>query len=74
MSLPEYQERTFYDQTLHCPHCQWTGKGYDAVIIDFFGVVKNQEVHCPNCDETLGILIRNNTPGESANDLSFQTG
>lgn len=75
MKLPEYHERNFDEQELNCPNCHWKGKGYEAVIVDFFGVVKNQEVHCPNCDEKLAILIKDGgTPGESATDLSFQTG
>lgn len=75
MKLPEFHERDFDEQTLRCPNCHWQGEGRDAVIIDFFGVVKNQEVHCPNCDETLAILIKDGgAPGGSASDLSFQTG
>jgi DNA-directed RNA polymerase subunit RPC12/RpoP len=74
--LPEYNDKTFEEQDLHCPNCQWKGKGYDSVVIDFFGVSKNKEVHCPNCDETIAIVTKEEggTPGESANDLSFQLG
>jgi hypothetical protein len=45
------------------------------VIIDFFGVTKNKEVHCPNCDTTIAIVTgaQDNEPGESAGDPGFQT-
>ncbi len=74
--IPEYKEREFDDQSLSCSNCHWKGKGIDAVMIDFFGVGKNKEAHCPDCDETIAIVKREEggTPGESANDLSFQTG
>ena len=73
--IPEYNNSEFDDQPLHCSKCNWQGKGLDAVIIDFFGVTKNMEAHCPNCDATLAIVRRGSgTPGESANDLGFQTG
>lgn len=69
MKLPEYTEGNLDEQTLHCPNCGWTGKGFNAVKVDFFGVVKDQEVHCPNCDTKLAILIReNNQPGKTAAD------
>ncbi|WP_121354670.1 hypothetical protein [Flavisolibacter nicotianae] len=72
--LPEYKESTFEEQDLHCPNCQWKGKGYDAVVIDFFGVVGNKEVHCPNCDETIGIILKDEheSPGESTDDVNIQ--
>lgn len=73
--LPEYHSNDFDDQNLTCSNCGWKGKGSDAVIIDFFGITKNQEVHCPECDEKIGILVTDDDlPGESADDLSFQTG
>jgi hypothetical protein len=73
---PEYRENNFEEQDLVCPHCHWKGKGYDAVVIDFFGVSKTNDVHCPKCDKTIGIIKKDDgsAPGESANDLSFQTG
>jgi len=74
MNLPVYNEQNFDEQRFTCPNCHWKGKGYDTVIIDIFGVVKNQEVHCPNCDEKLAILTKDSTPGESASDRSFQAG
>lgn len=73
---PEYRETNFEEQDLTCPHCHWKGKGYDAVVIDFFGVSNTNEVHCPNCDETIGVIKRDEggAPGESVSDLGFQTG
>lgn len=71
----EFQEDSFDDQTINCQKCNWTGKGSDAIIIDFYGVVSDKEVHCPKCDKRLGILKKGNRPpGESATDLSFQLG
>lgn len=73
--LPEYHDNNFSEQPLKCSHCGWTGKGHEAVIIDFFGVTKSKEVHCPNCDKTIGTLrSEGDAPGESPNDLSFQIG
>ena len=70
-----FHENTFDDQPLSCDKCEWKGKGSDAVIIDFYGIVPDKEVHCPECDRKLGILKRSDRPpGESANDLSFQLG
>lgn len=72
--LPAYIQSTFEEQDLSCPNCQWKGKGYDAVVIDFFGVVTNKEVHCPNCDETIGIVTKGDdeSADESANGISVQ--
>jgi hypothetical protein len=73
--VPEFSNRDFEEQDLQCGNCNWQGKGYDANVIDFFGVSKSKEVHCPNCDVTIGIVTKTGgTPGESANGLSFQTG
>jgi hypothetical protein len=74
--LPQYNERNFDDQDLACTKCAWKGKGSDANVIDFYGVVANKEVHCPECDEKLALVQKDKggTPGESANDLSFQLG
>lgn len=73
--LPVYQEKEFYDTNLACPKCDWKGLGYDAVVIDFFGVSNQHEIHCPECDNKIGIMQKNEgPPGESATDLSFQMG
>ena len=69
MKLPEYNNANFEEQDLRCSNCNWQGKGYDAVVIDFFGVTKSKEVHCPECDETIGtITTEGGTPGGSADD------
>lgn len=75
MEVREYNETNFEEQDLSCSNCHWKGKGYDAVIIDFFGVTKSKEVHCPNCDSTIAIITtaQDNEPGESAGDPGFQT-
>jgi len=71
----EFHENSFDEQSIHCTKCNWTGKGSDAIVIDFYGVVPDKEVHCPKCDRRLGVLKKGpQPPGESANDLSFQLG
>ncbi len=77
MTAPQYSAKEFDDQALTCPNCQWKGKGSNAVIIDFYGIAKNKEAHCPECDNTIGVVANDdnsNPPGESATDLSFQLG
>jgi uncharacterized Zn-finger protein len=74
--IPTYRDADFDDQTLTCPKCNWQGQGHRAVVIDFYGVTDNKEVHCPQCDETIATVKTDadGPPGESANDLSFQLG
>ena len=49
-----YNERGFDDEIISCSRCGWEGSGYDANIIDLYGLTKVKEVHCPNCDSYLG--------------------
>ena len=71
----EFNQKSFDAQSLDCPKCQWQGKGSDAIVIDLYGVSSVNEVHCPQCDEKLGNLKKeDDAPGESASDLSFQFG
>lgn len=49
-----YNEREFLDEVIHCSKCGWEGSGYDVNIIDFYGLAKVKEVHCPRCDSFLG--------------------
>lgn len=74
--LQQYYERDFFKQPVSCPNCQWKGEGSDAIVIDFYGVTNNKEVHCPECDEKIALVEndKGGTPGESATDLSFQIG
>lgn len=73
--LKEYSENKFDEQTVSCDNCHWKGKGSDTVIIDFYGLSDECEIHCPQCDERIGILKKQQgPPGESASDLSFQLG
>lgn len=75
MTLPLYNERDFFKQPIWCGNCHWKGEGSDANVIDFYGVTKSKEVHCPACDETIAMLEKEGgAPGESATDLSFQIG
>jgi uncharacterized Zn-finger protein len=54
--LPVYQENEFYEKDLSCSKCGWKGLGYDAIILDLFGVTDNKEVHCPECDKKIALL------------------
>ena len=49
-----YNEREFLDEVIRCSKCGWEGSGYDVNIIDFYGLAKVKEVHCPSCDTFLG--------------------
>ena len=69
-----YKYTGFEDQDLSCSNCGWNGKGKDAVIVDLFGVSKNQEVHCPNCDHYIAELqvpVKNDVPPD---ELGFEIG
>jgi hypothetical protein len=71
----EYHQKNFDEQVLSCNNCHWKGKGSETILIDFYGITKTNEIHCPRCDEKLGILIKEDEPpGESPTDLSFQIG
>lgn len=71
----EFREADFRNQLLECSKCGWKGTGDRANVIDFYGVVSDKEIHCPECDERIGILKKDDpSPGEGATDLSFQLG
>ena len=72
----EFNSSSFDEQPLQCSKCNWQGTGADGNVISFYGVSDNKEIHCPNCDENLGVVKKDNDPppGESATDLSFQFG
>lgn len=53
-----YSQEEFATATLQCDKCGWTGVGTEASIIDFYGIAKVQEIHCPNCDTYLAGLLR----------------
>ena len=77
MMVTEFRQKDFDEQSLHCTKCQWKGKGTDANVIDLYGVSNSKEVHCPECDSKIAVVVREDddeTPGESATDLSFQIG
>jgi hypothetical protein len=48
-----YNEREFDGEHIRCDRCGWEGRGDDANIVDFYGLARVQEVHCPNCDAYL---------------------
>ena len=71
----KFSEDKFDDQQLLCKRCGWKGIGAEAIRIDLYGLVGANEIHCPQCDEKLGVLKKDGQhPGESASDLSFQLG
>lgn len=72
---PIYNPQAFDQENVACPKCGWTGKGRDTLIIDLYGITKNREVHCPECDNYLGALpLENNPKGDSGSQLGFQIG
>ncbi|HEX2532229.1 MAG TPA: hypothetical protein VHK69_00760 [Chitinophagaceae bacterium] len=54
--MEDFRAVDFDERELTCPKCGWQGKGDEAHIIDFYGVSKVQEVHCPNCDRLIANL------------------
>jgi hypothetical protein len=69
-----YDQQTFDDESLTCPHCGWTGTGLEAHIAGFYGLSKFKEVLCPRCNEYLGNLSRDRSYGEGGNSPDSQTG
>lgn len=53
-----YNQHTFDEEHLICPHCGWDGKGTEAYVAGFYGISKYKEVLCPKCSEYLGNLSR----------------
>lgn len=53
-----FLEADFDEEHLDCPYCDWRGRGDESVIIDFYGITRNQEVRCPECDAIIGRLRR----------------
>ena len=41
-----YNERGFDEEVIRCGRCGWEGSGYDANIIDLYGLSRVKEVHC----------------------------
>jgi hypothetical protein len=73
MILPTYQESNFRGQPLTCKACYWKGEGDHANVIDFYGVGNSKEIHCPECDEKICLLEKDEgRPGANADDFGFQ--
>ncbi len=73
MEKAEYHEDSFDNEYLHCTQCGWKGLGSDTVIIDFYGLGKGLEIHCPICDIKLGIVKKDDvSPGGTSSDSAFQ--
>lgn len=49
-----FNERGFDEEVISCGRCGWEGSGYDANIIDLYGLSRVKEVHCPKCDSYIG--------------------
>jgi len=69
-----YDQRTFDDEPLKCPHCGWNGTGSEAHVASFYGLSKFKEVLCPNCNEYLGNLSRDHSYGRGGSKLDTQMG
>lgn len=70
-----FEPLTFDEEQLTCPHCNWTGRGDEAIIIDLYNITAGKEVRCPKCDALLGILpAEKNNLGDSGDQLGFQIG
>ncbi len=53
-----YSERDYEEQSFNCPKCGWTGKGEETHIIDFYGISRVMEAHCPGCDKLIANITR----------------
>jgi len=70
-----YDLKEFYTQSIICPNCGWQGVGSDAIIIDMYGIGDVRQVNCPNCDNFLGGLPREEErKPETPDELSDQIG
>ncbi|HZF65096.1 MAG TPA: hypothetical protein VEZ55_11440, partial [Chitinophagaceae bacterium] len=56
-----FNDLDFHDEAIRCSKCGWEGSGYDAHIVDFYGLTKVRDVHCPSCDSYIGGISRTNT-------------
>lgn len=52
----EFNSTEFNEEVIRCSKCGWEGSGVDANIVDFYGLTKVKDVHCPSCDSFLGGL------------------
>jgi len=63
-----YNQRTFDEEHIKCPHCGWDGTGADTYVAGFYGISKYKEVLCPKCNEYLGNLSREHSFGDDRLD------
>lgn len=61
-----FSENEFEEISFQCPRCGWNGKGPETHIVDFYGITKVMEAHCPTCDKQLGNIRRTPRSGRSA--------
>ena len=61
-----YSEREFESTSLQCPRCGWSGKGDEVHVVDFYGISRVMEAHCPGCDKQLGNIRRPDPSGRSS--------
>jgi hypothetical protein len=59
-----YSKQELETEVLECDNCGWKGKGSEARIVDFYGIAKVEEIHCPNCDAYLAGLLTETTNEE----------
>lgn len=70
--MTSFRSTELYDQLLNCPDCGWSGTGSEANLIDFYGVSVSSEVHCPNCDTTIGtVQNEEGSPGQNNGERSL---
>jgi hypothetical protein len=63
-----YSERDFEEASFDCPKCGWRGKGEDTHVVDFYGISRVMEAHCPGCDKQLGSISRADRNGRSGHN------
>jgi DNA-directed RNA polymerase subunit RPC12/RpoP len=60
-----FDEMDYESQPLACENCGWKNTAGDANLIDFYGISSVKELHCPQCDNTIGIIKSKNDEGFS---------
>jgi DNA-directed RNA polymerase subunit RPC12/RpoP len=66
-----YNQHTFDEEHITCPHCGWDGTGVETYVAGFYGISKYKEVLCPKCNEYLGNLSRERSFGDDRLDTQI---
>jgi len=51
-----YGDEDHTENTLSCDACGWRGTIDRANVLDFYGVSKIKEIHCPSCEALIGSI------------------